>query len=94
MATNAEHNALHNDNLSNINGAGHNQAGSPGTTTHDFEKITRGMSHEEKHRAQQAARFGYGPLAHMRTNEDATLPGKLKLLYDAVTWSILAILKQ
>lgn len=42
--------------------------------TQDFEKATRGMSHEEKHAAQQAARFGYGPLAHMRTNLDATLP--------------------
>lgn len=44
--------------------------------TQDFEKATRGMSHEEKNVAQHAARFGYGPLAHMRTNADATLPGK------------------
>jgi len=44
------------------------------TTTHDFEKATRGMSHEEKANAQQAARFGYGPLAHMRTAEGAMLP--------------------
>jgi len=44
------------------------------TQAHDFEKATRGMSHEEKTAAQNAARFGYGPLAHMRTNNDATLP--------------------
>jgi hypothetical protein len=40
----------------------------------DFEAATRGMSHEEKTAAQHAARFGYGPLAHMRTNNEATLP--------------------
>jgi uncharacterized protein len=32
------------------------------------------MSHEEHETAQQAAKFGYGPLAHMRTNESARLP--------------------
>ncbi|KAH0835968.1 hypothetical protein AYO21_06826 [Fonsecaea monophora] len=63
MATNTEHNAVN----SAVNGD---------TSTHaqDFEKATRGMSHEEKTAAQNAARFGYGPLAHMRTNADATLP--------------------
>ncbi|KIW30342.1 uncharacterized protein PV07_06092 [Cladophialophora immunda] len=63
MATNTEHNAVN----SAVNGD---------TSTHaqDFEKATRGMSHEEKTAAQNAARFGYGPLAHMRTNLDATLP--------------------
>jgi hypothetical protein len=40
----------------------------------DFETATRGMTHEEKTTAQHAARFGYGPLAHMRTNLSATLP--------------------
>lgn len=32
------------------------------------------MSHEEKAAATNAARFGYGPLAHMRTAEGALLP--------------------
>jgi uncharacterized protein len=32
------------------------------------------MSHEEHEAAQRAAKFGYGPLAHMRTNESARLP--------------------
>lgn len=32
------------------------------------------MSHEEHDAAQRAARFGYGPLAHMRTTESARLP--------------------
>lgn len=32
------------------------------------------MSHEEHETAQRAARFGYGPLAHMRTNESGNLP--------------------
>ena len=42
---------------------------------HDLEKATKGMSHEEKHTAVNAARFGYGPLAHFNTSEGA-LPGK------------------
>jgi len=33
----------------------------------DPQKITQGMSHEERQAAHAAARFGYGPLAHMRT---------------------------
>jgi succinate-acetate transporter protein len=40
----------------------------------DIEKITQNMSHEEKTTAASAARFGYGPLAHMRTSEMASLP--------------------
>ena len=32
------------------------------------------MSHEEHDTARRAARFGYGPLAHMRTNNSAALP--------------------
>ncbi len=32
------------------------------------------MSHEEHDIAHRAAKFGYGPLAHMRTNESARLP--------------------
>jgi uncharacterized protein len=32
------------------------------------------MTHEEHDIAQRAAKFGYGPLAHMRTNESARLP--------------------
>jgi hypothetical protein len=64
MTTNAEHTATNTDNMN-------------GDSSHakDFEQATRGMTHEEKTTAQHAARFGYGPLAHMRTNLDATLPG-------------------
>lgn len=40
----------------------------------DFEMATRGMTHEEKTTAQHAARFGYGPLAHMRTDLGPALP--------------------
>jgi hypothetical protein len=50
--------------------------GDHSTNAKDFEAATRGMSHEEKTAAQHAARFGYGPLAHMRTNLDASLPGE------------------
>jgi uncharacterized protein len=32
------------------------------------------MSHEEHETAQKAARFGYGPLAHMQTNGPNNLP--------------------
>lgn len=66
MATTDQHNAGINTALQN----GNNSTDGP-----DFEKATQGMSHEEKHVAQRAARFGYGPLAHMRTNHEATLPG-------------------
>jgi uncharacterized protein len=37
-------------------------------------KLTHQMTHEEHEIAQRAAKFGYGPLAHMRTNESARLP--------------------
>lgn len=40
----------------------------------DIEKATQHMSHEEKRTAAAAAKFGYGPLAHMRTSDIATLP--------------------
>ena len=49
---------------------------------HDFEKATQGMSHEEKQTALHASRFGYGPLAHMRTQDSAggsMLPGKISI---------------
>ena len=46
----------------------------------DFETVTRGMTHEEKTAAQHAARFGYGPLAHMRTDAGAALPGEFILV--------------
>ena len=59
MATNADH--TNHDNAA---------AGNP----QDYEKITGGMSHQEKDAAHRAARFGYGPLAHMRTDDLATLP--------------------
>ena len=45
-----------------------------GVQSMDHEKVTQNMSHEEKTTAHAAARFGYGPLAHMRTSEGATLP--------------------
>lgn len=65
MATNQAHNEVENPATANGN-----------SNVQDFEKITQGMSHEEKHRAIQASRFGYGPLAHMRTNDSAVLPGQ------------------
>jgi uncharacterized protein len=37
-------------------------------------KLGHQMTHEEHETAQRAAKFGYGPLAHMRTNESARLP--------------------
>ena len=45
-----------------------------GGTHADLEKATQGMSHEEKRTAASAAKFGYGPLAHMRTSEMVSLP--------------------
>lgn len=66
MATNGVANSHQNGNSPTIAGSD--------TNHEDFEKATRGMSHEEKRNAASAARFGYGPLAHMRTNESAPLP--------------------
>ncbi|KAJ9602526.1 Meiotically up-regulated protein 86 protein [Cladophialophora chaetospira] len=63
MATNQEHTTQANNAVNGEN-----------SHAKDFETATRGMSHEEKTAAQHAARFGYGPLAHMRTNNEATLP--------------------
>jgi succinate-acetate transporter protein len=40
----------------------------------DIEKATEHMSHEEKRTAAAAAKFGWGPLAHMRTSDMAALP--------------------
>ena len=54
--------------------------GEDSTHGRDFEHATRNMTHEEKTTAQHAARFGYGPLAHARTNNtDSALPGELIL---------------
>jgi len=67
MATNQAHNEYENPASAQANG---------GTSNQDFEKATQGMSHEEKQKAVQASRFGYGPLAHMKTNDSGgLLPG-------------------
>jgi len=64
MATNQAHNEYENPAASQANGVSQSQ---------DFEKATQGMSNEEKQKAIHASRFGYGPLAHMRTNETGGL---------------------
>jgi len=38
------------------------------------QRSPENMSHEEHETATRAARFGYGPLAHIGTNNSATLP--------------------
>jgi len=40
----------------------------------DLEKATSHMTHDERHAAVHAARFGYGPLAHMRSTAETMLP--------------------
>lgn len=62
----AESNVAH---TNRDNSAMHN-----GTDSQDHEKLTQHMTHEEKQTAVRAARFGYGPLAHARTNEEGSLP--------------------
>ncbi|KAI1614199.1 GPR1/FUN34/yaaH family-domain-containing protein [Exophiala viscosa] len=71
MSTNQEHTDLHN--TANL-AAGGNAAPNGNTNHQKLEEATRGMSHEEKATAQQAARFGYGPLAHVRTSGGDMLP--------------------
>lgn len=66
MSTNQAHNEVENPAAAHANG---------GTASHDFEKLTNGMSQEEKQRVTHAGRLGYGPLAHMRTNDTSLLPG-------------------
>lgn len=51
-----------------------NHTNADNTATHSYEKATQHMSHEERDAAHRAARFGYGPLAHMRGKDSATLP--------------------
>jgi hypothetical protein len=47
-----------------------------GARDHDVEKATNQMSNEERTAALHAAKFGYGPLAHIGTNDArAALPG-------------------
>lgn len=62
MATTAQNHTEHDNNVLNN--------GNPA----DIEKATQHMSHDEKRTAASAARFGYGPLAHMRSSDLATLP--------------------
>lgn len=67
MSTNQAHNEVENPAAAYANG---------GTAHQDFEKLTQHMTNEEKQRAVHAGRFGYGPLAHMRTNDTSMLPGE------------------
>jgi len=62
MATTANTDHTNSD---NVNGA---------TSHQDYGNLTKNMSMEEKSTAERAARFGYGPLAHMRTNDTGLLP--------------------
>jgi hypothetical protein len=85
MSTNQAHNAVENPAAAESDTP--NGGLTNGSKTHDFEKATRGMSHEEKQIAARAARFGYGPLAHMRTNEDSVLPGMSECLHVVSNYS-------
>lgn len=84
MATEASTNHTNPDNaaVNGQNGVGHQ----------DFEKATQHMSHQEKNTAMHAARFGYGPLAHMRTNNnESTLPGEHTLIYGQSNFNLTGI---
>lgn len=52
------------------------QSNGNGTIYHDYVTATQHMSHDEKHKATQAARFGYGPLARFHTTDSSMLPGE------------------
>lgn len=73
MSTNEAHNGVENPALAQSNGNG---TLGGGVAHRDFEKATQHMSHEEKHKAVNAARFGYGPLARFNTNDSSVLPGR------------------
>ena len=76
MSTNADHTP---NNYEAVTSSTNQGTTNGGTTSHDFEHATRGMSHEEKATAAQAARFGYGPLAHFNTKDSAgVLPGEYR----------------
>lgn len=66
MSTNNAHNEVENPAAAYANGNAHGQ---------DVEKLTQGMTNEEKQKAVHAGRFGYGPLAHLKTNDSSLLPG-------------------
>ncbi|RMZ77097.1 hypothetical protein DV737_g4545, partial [Chaetothyriales sp. CBS 132003] len=51
-----------------------NEKGTNGIIRADFDKATHHMSHEEKHAAVRAAKFGYGPLAHLGSQAETMLP--------------------
>jgi hypothetical protein len=63
-----------------------NELGLDGTQSRDFETATKHMSHDEKHAAVRAAKFGYGPLAHIRSQAEAMLPG-MQLLEIGKNWT-------
>ncbi|MCJ1301547.1 hypothetical protein MMC08_004348 [Hypocenomyce scalaris] len=53
-------------------GGGAEKYGSNGVNGHQFNGtggLNRQMTHEERQTAERAARFGYGPLAHVNTEE-------------------------
>lgn len=85
MSTNEDHTnrantAAQYDSHSYTNGTNGTTNGNTNDTTvrQDFEKATEGMNQEEKHVALHASRFGYGPLAHIQTNDTdgSLLPGE------------------
>lgn len=45
-----------------------------GSSTTETNPMHKEMTHEEHQTAQAAARFGYGPLAHVGTNKSGLLP--------------------
>lgn len=65
MSTNQAHNEVENP------ASGYTNGGS----APNIDKLTQHMTHEEKKRAVQAGRFGYGPLAHIHTTDTSLLPG-------------------
>lgn len=79
MSTNIQHNAVHNtaSQAAATNGFSSTNTDTNGPSSHDFESATRNMTHEEKATAAHAARFGYGPLAHIKTDafDGAALQG-------------------
>jgi len=53
---------------------GARSAGTSATLDDNGEKRLEHMSHEERQTAERAARFGYGPLSHVRTDASNRLP--------------------
>jgi uncharacterized protein len=73
-ATAAQNNGASANTATNGSYSNGQQNGASNDPKVELEKATSHMTHDERNAAVHAARFGYGPLAHMRSTAETMLP--------------------